>query len=204
MAASDETASDEDAIGEGGLTDVVLHSVRVKEEAEAPITEKYAFGYWQYTAKFPDLVDFDTPGNPAQRKNRGWYALAERTVYQEKADPNQGLTLFARFGFAEDDINQTDYGVQAGFSYKGLIDGRDNDIFGVGVAIAHNGSKFNNLAIASGTPVERQETTWEASYRVQVTPWLAIQPDLQYIVNPATDPTRDNAWVAGVRFELTF
>ena len=28
--------------------------------------------------------------------------------------------------------------------------------------------------------------------------------DLQYIINPGTDPAHDNAWVAGLRFEFSW
>ncbi|MDY6947997.1 MAG: carbohydrate porin, partial [Pseudomonadota bacterium] len=50
--------------------------------------------------------------------------------------------------------------------------------------------------------LERHESAIELTYRVQARSWLALQPDLQYIINPGTDPALEDAWVVGLRFEL--
>ena len=47
-----------------------------------------------------------------------------------------------------------------------------------------------------------QETAIELTYRLPVTRWLTFQPDVQYIVNPGTDPDIDDAIAIGLRFEL--
>jgi porin len=39
---------------------------------------------------------------------------------------------------------------------------------------------------------------------VRVTEWLTVQPDVQYVVNPGTDPALDDALVVGLRFEIAF
>ena len=36
----------------------------------------------------------------------------------------------------------------------------------------------------------------------QVPPWLAIQPDIQYVINPGTSKSVDDALVIGTRFEI--
>ena len=46
--------------------------------------------------------------------------------------------------------------------------------------------------------------TVELTYRFLATRWLYVQPDLQYVINPDTDPTRRNAVVAGVRLTASF
>lgn len=43
----------------------------------------------------------------------------------------------------------------------------------------------------------------EATYRAALTPWLSIQPNFQYMINPGADAQIKNATVLGVRFELT-
>jgi porin len=48
----------------------------------------------------------------------------------------------------------------------------------------------------------RAETNIELTYSVQVTPWLRLQPDIQYIFNPGLDEGLDNALVIGLRIEL--
>ena len=44
----------------------------------------------------------------------------------------------------------------------------------------------------------------ELTYLAQLRSWLAVQPDLQYVVNPGTDPTHKNALVTMLRFEIAF
>jgi porin len=162
---------------------------------------KYAVGYWRYTPRFDDFVDTDASGNPARRVNRGAYFLAEQTVFREKSDSAQGLALFFRYGVANGDVNTLDYSYSLGLRHKGLVPGRDQDEFGIGLTRGHAGAKFRQ---AAATPLESNETALEITYRARVMRWLAIQPTLQRILNPGHDPALRNAWVAGARFEIAF
>jgi porin len=67
-----------------------------------------------------------------------------------------------------------------------------------------NSDTFRRVQAELGSTFEAHETAIELTYRMQATPWLALQPDVQYIVNPGTDPSLDNAWVVGLRFELSW
>jgi porin len=44
----------------------------------------------------------------------------------------------------------------------------------------------------------------EATYLMQITKWLSIQPDLQVIINPGGDKGLSNAFVLGGRLSITF
>jgi len=60
--------------------------------------------------------------------------------------------------------------------------------------------------------VRSTETFFEATYQAQVLPSWQIQPDIQYIINPAggianpDDPTQKikNEFVIGLRTNITF
>jgi len=39
---------------------------------------------------------------------------------------------------------------------------------------------------------------------MQIFPWLGIQPDLQYVINPGTSAAIDNAFAGGLRFDIVF
>ena len=162
---------------------------------------KYGVGYWRYTPRFDDLTETDGLGNPLRRVNRGAYFFAEQTVYREKDDPAQGLALFLRYGVASGDVNTLDRSYSLGLRYRGLLPGRDEDEFGIGLTRGHAGAKFRQ---AAATPLTTNETALEITYRARVTPWLAIQPTLQRIVHPGHDPALGNAWVGGARFEVAF
>jgi len=43
----------------------------------------------------------------------------------------------------------------------------------------------------------------EGYYRFQLTPWLAVSPDLQLIHDPGARATADDAWIAGLRMRVT-
>lgn len=166
---------------------------------------RFSLGGWYYTARFDDLLDTDVTGAAVQRRtNFGFYGIAEYQVLREKNAPEQGLNLFLRAGYASPAINPLVAYVGAGAVYTGLFAGRDEDQMGIAVATAMNGSKFKNAQSAAGTPVESAEIDIELTYRAQVTPWLAVQPDLQYVINPGMAPGVGNALQAGVRMEIIF
>ena len=154
---------------------------------------KTAVGLWRYSAKLADL------GGPDRHKSQGAYLLAERSLLPEAADPSQGLAGFVRYGVASDKVNVLDWSGSVGLIYQGLIPERDDDIAGIAITVNHAGKPFR----ASGT-FDTQEVDLEASYRMQVKPWLAVQPTLQYVVNPGFAQALSNALVAGVRFEIEF
>ena len=83
--------------------------------------------------------------------------------------------------------------------YHGLIAGRDDDIAGVAVTINHASDKYRALNTS-----ESHETDVELTDQAKIKPWLALQPNLQYIINPNMDPTIKNAWVLGLRTEIEF
>ena len=160
-------------------------------------------GYWRYTADFEDIVRTDAMGTPLQRSgNDGFYLLVERNVFQEKNSSEQGLSVFARYGRAQDDVNPFKSYLGFGAVYTGLVSGRGEDQLGLAVAIAKNGKPFRRAQALAGMPVEKRETAIELSYRAPLSPWLIVQPNAHYIVNPGTDPTLKNAFVLGLRFEI--
>jgi porin len=54
------------------------------------------------------------------------------------------------------------------------------------------------------TGVPDYEAVVELTYRAQVTPWLSIQPDVQWIIHPGGSSKIDNALVVGLRAAITF
>ncbi|MEZ4651824.1 MAG: carbohydrate porin [Candidatus Eisenbacteria bacterium] len=50
---------------------------------------------------------------------------------------------------------------------------------------------------------ESSETVFEFVYRASLLPYLAVQPDLQYVTNPGAS-SADDAAVGTIRIEVTF
>ena len=68
-----------------------------------------------------------------------------------------------------------------------------NDLFGIGLGWAQ---PANSLL--------RDRYTSEVFYRFQITPNLALTPDLQYIVDPSFNPNQNSIWVVSLRTRITF
>ena len=93
--------------------------------------------------------------------------------------------------------------LEAGLRSLGSIPGRKEDEFGVAVAAAHNGTPFIQAQQDQQMPNRRSEVALELTYLAQFGAHLAMQPDLQFVINPNTDPRIKNAVAFMLRFELS-
>lgn len=161
----------------------------------------YKIGAWYNSNKFNDLyystdgLSLANPasnGNPLVRRN-DWslYAVADQAVWQVPGgEKGQGIGVFGRVMGAPSDRNLINFFANAGATYKGPIPGRGDDSLGLALAYARIGDSASRLDTStqfySGgwVPVRRNETVLELTYQAQVTPWLSLQPDFQYIFNP--------------------
>jgi len=169
----------------------------------APAT-KVGLGGWFYSADFDPVRGVD-PGGEASRShgNYGLYVLGERVVHLHPRVPGRALSLFARAGFADADVNPVGVYVGGGAVVTGGLRSRPNDQLGLGVAAAIAGHQFERAAEAAGTPVDGAEVAIELTYRAQLAPWLHVQPDVQYIVNPGLGGI-DDALAIGARVEIDY
>lgn len=143
---------------------------------------KTAVGFWRYTTPVADL----DPAITSQYADQGMYIIAERTL-------KEGLSGFARFGVVNKDAYQSDWSASVGLNSQGL---RDSDEAGIAVTTSHASTKYQSLNASKSS-----ETIVELTYRAQVNSWLAVQPSMQYFMNPNMDPALKNAWVVGARIE---
>lgn len=173
-------------------------------QASTDMFSKLAVGGWRYTARFDDLLSTRPDGSALRRRgNQGGYALAESTLLTDAAGDAR-LTGFLRFGIADGSFNAFDQYIGTGVAWTGLLPGRPDDQLGLAVASVRNGRRFREAMNLAGTPVGLRETNIELSYRLAATDWLVLQPDLQYIVSPGMNPEVQDAFVLGLRFELSW
>jgi porin len=163
-----------------------------------PYDGKLAFGAWHYTTTLDRL---DGAADPTQHGTSGAYLVGDRILARDPPNPNRNLSLFVQLGVADDRVNRFGTYFGGGLVAAGPFRARPNDEMGFAVAIARNGSAYHDRQ-ASLAPTSRAETALELSYLIQATSWLAVQPDLQYVIHPDTDPTIPNALVFTLRFEV--
>ncbi|MCK4789214.1 MAG: carbohydrate porin [Desulfobacteraceae bacterium] len=155
----------------------------------------YRVGMWvdgQDKARFSNGKNY--------RDDIGLYLSCDQMLYKENSDPedSQGLGVFGRFGYANSDLNPIGNFWSIGLQYQGLIEGRDDDVLGVGFAQGI----FSDYAGAGYT--KNHENALEVYYNAQITPWLSLSPGIQYIANPGGDKTVSDAVVFGLRAQMTF
>ncbi|MFZ0126984.1 MAG: carbohydrate porin, partial [Xanthobacteraceae bacterium] len=170
-----------------------------------PYDDKVALGGWHYTAKFDALAEVDQDGNPLQKRDSsGAYLLVDKVLWEVHGEPKKQVAAFLQVGVAGQQVDRFGSYYGAGLAAAGLIPGRPKDEIGVAVAIGRNGYSYMQSQLQQGIPVNRAETAIEATYLAQINDWLAIQPDVQYVVRPNTDPTIKDAFVFQLRAEIGF
>ncbi len=169
------------------------------DEDEGPYYE-YSLGAWMYSSEFDEIEDPAKTGTG----NSGIYVSAERQIFMENETSDQGLAVFTRFGIANTTYNQIGKYLGFGGAYKGIISGRDNDLLGVAIALAMNGDSYKESMVQAGSAADDSETNIELIYSAEISPWLDMQADLQYVINPGTNPDLDNALGVGIRFSFSF
>lgn len=161
----------------------------------------YKIGGMYDTAHFPDqrydkqgglLASEDSSGRA--REHRGnwiFYAVMDQMVWRPALNSPQSLGVFARVTGNKSDRNVVDFVMDAGINLKAPFAGREEDTFGIGWGMAHTGSRARKAdrdirALSDGSyyPIRRNEHHIEVTYQAQITPWLILQPDFQYIRRP--------------------
>lgn len=154
----------------------------------------------------PKEVFFDDLGGrrrtiPLKRDDVGFVFNMDQMLYKEVPNNDgdkQGLGVFARYGYANDDCNEVEHFWSVGTQYQGLIPTRDNDVLGFGFAQSIIGEQLRELAGGD------RESVYELYYNIQALSWLRITPDFQYIVHPGGDKANRDAFVTGVRVVMAF
>jgi porin len=186
------------AIHVGGQDGALL----IGEIAYADEDARLSLGSWRYTAAFDDLLATVTYASQ-RRDNAGAYFLAERRLTHE-TDGYQGLSGWVRLGLANDRINPVGRYLGAGIVYLGPWPGRDADEIGVAIGSAEFGEPYRRAFTDQGRSSQARELSIETSYRAPITPWLTLQPDIQYVIHPGGEPDVADALVLGLRAEIGF
>lgn len=187
----------------------------------------YKIGAWYSRNMFDDMyyglnksgatVSIHNPAmdKPFQHKgNWGVYGVVDQTVWNSNS---RSMSVFLRGGLSPKNRNLVSYYADAGLGFKGLISGRPDDTLTIGVAYtkispeARNADRYASHFTNTSYIARNSEIAYELNYAAQITPWLTLQPNLQYIVRPngGQNPTNaDNkikrAIIAGLRTTIVF
>ncbi len=170
------------------------------------LPSRYSIGAWEMSnssgvdvAQSINYSSGDINYNTYNR-NFGVYAQFEQMVYKEnKNDENdmQGLVAFGQFGMSPSNRNDMSRYVGGGLHYLGPIPKRDKDKIGIAVGSGNFAPRLGDLTSQVG-----DETAFEAFYRIHITPWFYLQPDVQFISRPSG--YYDSSMAIGLRSVITF
>lgn len=175
----------------GGIYSIAEVGRLVKGDAKT-LHSKIAMGTWYDSANYTDL-------NGVERSNNwGSYGVGEQDIWREPGSTDQGFAVLGQVGQAVADRNFNPWYFGGAFRYKGLIEGRDKDVIGVGYMHAQTSSRYRSLNEGVGT----SERVVELSYRAAITPLLVLTPELMYVMDPYADTSKTDALIAYIRSEI--
>lgn len=166
----------------------------------------YKLGGWYDSGQFADpLYGYNHHGNYSL------YGVIDQTIWQAAHNSNRSLNVFGRIMGGPNDRNAVDFGFNGGITLTAPLPGRENDQAGLDFGLAHVSTRAADAAAAVGSR-PGTETLIEATYQAQARSWLVLQPDIQYVVNPAggvnnpdgSGKTLGNELVVGMRGVVTF
>lgn len=107
--------------------------------------------------------------------------------------------IFARYGWDDGRVRKFSNYWSLGGTWKGLHPNRDKDVlgFGFGQGITHE--QYRSAKNATDT-----ETIFETYYKIHITDWCSLTPDIQILLNPGTNVDNDTAVIPGVRLKMLF
>lgn len=165
---------------------------------------RLAVGSWRYTASF-DHLEQPAPQDAARRVagGQGAYLLLEGGL-PVPALARAGWRGFLRLGAADPRVHATGSYLGAGVVREGGMLGRSGESMGLAVACAQSGSAWRRTLAAQGTRPAARECNLELTWRLPVTRWLTLQPDLQWLSGVGYDRGAPKALAAGLRFEFAW
>jgi len=153
-------------------------------------------------------VSFDMPEFTSDETTDAflrYYLQADQQVYQESPGSEQGLVLFMTLAYStQQQVALVPFQTSLGAIYKGLVPERNDDrlIFGATYGRLSKDYADQQQALGKGNPA--YEMPLELGYRVQLTRFAYIQPDIQYVIRPGGSGDTPDATVLGVQFGASF
>lgn len=160
---------------------------------------RLAGGGWYHTG------EFETFSGDREEGTAGAYLLAEQQLLRRGDKPakgddpgaDQGLFIFAQFGWADEDVSEIGAHVAGGLTLSGTFAGRDDDAAGVYVS-------WVDMSDEDAAGFADDETVIHAFYKWQLLGSVSLRPAISYVINPSGDSSIDDAVVGSLRVSIEF
>jgi porin len=165
---------------------------------------RYTLGGWL------NSKDAQDPRDPARTygSSYGVYFMVDQKLTASSppgtSTDGRGLGWFARLAWSPGDRALVGFYADTGVSWTGVLPGREDDRLGVALAWSELGYAERAALRAAGSVAVGHEALIEATYSFAIAKWLALQPDLQYVIHPGGTGDLANALVIGARLSANF
>jgi porin len=140
------------------------------------------------------LIEFDEEtrtSNTVFKHNYGFYVIADQTVFERG---NRKIGVFTQVGIAPENQNLHSFYAGFGVNCYGIFSTEGRDVMGLAVATLDMLRSRHS-----------RETALELHYKYQLNDNIAIQPDIQYIIDPSgTAAKLPDALIGILRIHIGF
>jgi len=167
----------------------------VKWTSASHLAGRVALGGWGHSGQYQR---FD---GGMDNGASGPYAVAEQQIWRKHPDADddaQGVGAFFQYGYANPAISEVSHHVGGGVAWTGPCEYRKDDIIGAGLTYV----RFTDSPAAGFA--HNGELAVEAFYKIAITPWLSVKPDIQFIHNPSGAAGVNDSVAGSVQFKASF
>ena len=135
----------------------------------------------------------------------GLYWHFDQMLYRMSPFKDTGLTSWSAIMLCpQQNTAKVPFQYNGGLVYTGMIPFRPKDISIFGIAYGNFSSNYAQANQTSLGGYATYELVYEFGYRINLTKFMYIQPDAQWIINPGGSGTIPNALVLGAQIGATF
>lgn len=188
---------------------MVLGEIRYHDrfgDAQQALPGHFTVGGFYHTGRFRRL---DAPAGsdlPSDNEygNGGVYGGIDQMVWRfaDAPDPRGVVPFVAVVGAPKAEVSTFPFFFDAGVVVRGPIPSRPYDDVVFGLLYGEFSNVLRQGQRAAGEPLQHFEMVLELSYILQLTPWLQIEPDIQYVIEPGGTGDIPNAVVVGAQIAI--
>ena len=170
-----------------------------KTTRDSVVPSIFKLGGWSHSASFDDYLTGEQ-----HRGNYGLFFALEQTIWRNNHKGRE-LGLFFRSGLAPKDRSRYEFAIDGGFNFFNPFTKMEGDVVGAGIAFAKVSDHIRQAEEQVGIlPVSDFELVFEVTGQFPATPWLMLQPNVQWIHHPGSSSALSNALVVSIRSTFTF
>ncbi len=170
--------------------------------------EHHVGGIWKRVALTDLRIAATAPGTYPETPianlptlNDSWtlYYGADQFIQVDADNPKRGWGVFARASLSDGNPTPVRYFFSAGVGGSSPIRRDQGDTFGIGWFLVGSSTEFGPIPQALLGP--QNGSGVELYYNIQLTPWLYLTPDIQFL-QPGAGRIADDAFIYGIRLNM--